>query len=98
MDLDGYKRRLKDGNPKQKIMFTSFYEDGGIWPDGSKEKVESIIFATGFRFNLSFIRDLGGLDAKGDPLQDRGVSRVIPGRGPTRTAILCFSNTSWGWS
>lgn len=79
MDLDGYKQRLKNGNPKQKIMFTSFYEDGVIWPDGSKEKVDSVIFATGFRSNLSFIKDLGGLDAKGDPLQDRGVSTVVPG-------------------
>ncbi|ETT40518.1 hypothetical protein AWU65_02110 [Paenibacillus glucanolyticus] len=79
MDLDGYKQRLKDGNPKQKIMFTSFYEDGVIWPDGSKEKVDSVIFATGFRSNLSFIKDLGGLDAKGDPLQDRGISAVVPG-------------------
>ncbi|MFG1732507.1 flavin-containing monooxygenase [Paenibacillus sp. 843] len=79
MDLDGYKQRLKDGNPKQKIMFTSFYEDGVIWPDGSKEKVDSVIFATGFRSNLSFIKDLEGLDSKGDPLQDRGVSTVVPG-------------------
>lgn len=79
MDLDGYKQRLKEGNPKQRNMFTSFYEDGVIWPDGAKEQVDSVIFATGFRPNLSFIKDLGGLDVKGDPLQDSGVSTDVPG-------------------
>lgn len=79
MDLDGYKQKLKEGDPKQKNMFTSFYEDGVIWPDGSKEKVDSVIFATGFRSNLPFIKDLGGLDIKGDPLQASGVSTVVSG-------------------
>ncbi|WP_422661229.1 flavin-containing monooxygenase [Paenibacillus sp. EC2-1] len=79
MDLDGYKQRLKEGKPKQKNMFTSFYEDGVIWADGSKEKVDSVIFATGFRSNLDFIKDLGGLDVNGVPLQSSGISTVVSG-------------------
>lgn len=41
--------------------------------------MDSVIFATGFRSNLPFIKDLRGLDAKGDPLQDKGVSTVVTG-------------------
>lgn len=79
IDLDGYKQRLKEANPKQKKMFTSFYEKGVIWPDSTQETVDSVIFATGFRSNFSFINSIGGLDDNENPLHKNGISTAVSG-------------------
>ncbi|MGD2199962.1 flavin-containing monooxygenase [Lysinibacillus fusiformis] len=77
-DTGKYKNRISKGNPKQDLMFTSFYEDGVIWPNGEKESVGSIIYATGFRPHLPYLKLLGALDEEGMPLQKAGISS-IPG-------------------
>ncbi|WP_338707105.1 NAD(P)-binding domain-containing protein [Paenibacillus amylolyticus] len=79
LDLDGYKQKLKAGNPKQKKMFTAFYDRGVIWSDGTQEEVQTVIFATGYRSNVSYIDALGGLDGQGEPEQKNGISKIIPG-------------------
>ncbi|WP_171640514.1 hypothetical protein [Paenibacillus phytorum] len=60
-------------------MFTSMYEDGVVWGDGEKESVDAIIFATGFRPNLSFLVGLNALDDRGFPRHKVGVSNGIEG-------------------
>jgi len=77
-DTGGYKDRISKGNPEQRLMFTSFYEDGVIWPDGEREPVDTIIYATGFRPYLPYMKLLGALDGEGMPLQKAGISS-IPG-------------------
>ncbi|CAG7642828.1 putative oxidoreductase CzcO [Paenibacillus solanacearum] len=78
-DLDDYRARLKAGKPDQRGMFTSFYPDGVVWPDGTKEPVQTVIFATGYRPNLSYFQSIGALDAEGKPLQTAGISISVPG-------------------
>lgn len=77
-DSGGYKERISKRNPKQRLMFTSFYEDGVIWPNGEREPVDTIIYATGFKPHLPYMKLLGALDGEGMPLQKAGISR-IPG-------------------
>ncbi|MDV6040423.1 NAD(P)-binding domain-containing protein [Bacillus sp. SM-B1] len=79
IDLGDYKARLDRGNPEQKPMFTSFYTDGVVWPDGKKEPVDTVIFATGYRPNFSYLNSIGALDSEGTPLQIAGVSTKIQG-------------------
>lgn len=79
IDLGGYKRRIKDGNPKVRKMFNSFYEEGVIWSDGSKEKIDSVIFATGYRANTEFLKDIGVLNNNGEPFHKNGISTSISG-------------------
>lgn len=79
LDLDGYKQRLQAGNPKQKKMFTAFYENGVIWSDGTKEEVQAVIFATGYQSNVSYIDAVGGLDSQGEPRQKNGISKTVSG-------------------
>lgn len=55
-DLGQYKERLAAGNPDQQPMFTSFYTDGVIWPNGTKEPVDIVIFATGYRPQLPYLQ------------------------------------------
>lgn len=78
-DLGDYKQKLEAGKPDQRDMFTSFYPDGIVWPDGTKEAVDTVIFATGYRPNYSYLNLVGVLDHEGRPLQKAGISLSIPG-------------------
>lgn len=78
-DPGHYKSILNSGNPDQRSMFTSFYSNGVIWPDGTREPVDSVIFATGYRPHLTYLEPLGALDQEGRPLQKAGISQSVPG-------------------
>jgi putative flavoprotein involved in K+ transport len=84
---DGHSRRaIRKGRPNMRKMFTRFTSNGVIWPDGTQEDVDAVIFATGFSPSLSFLAISGALDSKGSPRQRRGVS-AVPG--------LFFAGIPW---
>ncbi|MEO4052809.1 NAD(P)/FAD-dependent oxidoreductase [Solibacillus sp. CAU 1738] len=76
IDTNRFKDRITEGNPNQQTMFTSFYESGVIWPNGKKELVDTVIFATGFRPSAPYLKLLGALDEDGMPLHKAGISPV----------------------
>jgi cation diffusion facilitator CzcD-associated flavoprotein CzcO len=45
--------------------FTRFTERGVVWPDGAEERVDTVLWCTGFRPALEQLRGLGVLDATG---------------------------------
>lgn len=47
-DLGGYRKKIENGNPDQRSMFSAFYSEGVIWATGDRELVDDVIFATGF--------------------------------------------------
>jgi putative flavoprotein involved in K+ transport len=65
----------------RKPMFRHFTEDGVVWSDGRQEAVDTVIFATGYRPALDYLRGLGALDEAGDVLQRSGLSTSVPGLG-----------------
>lgn len=75
-DSGQYKEKVAAGKPDQQPMFTSFYEGGVIWPNGTKEPVNTVIFATGYRPQLPHLEAIGALDAEGRPLHKAGISNV----------------------
>ncbi|GKU85101.1 MULTISPECIES: NAD(P)/FAD-dependent oxidoreductase [Niallia] len=79
IDLGNYKEKIKEGNPDQKRMFTSFYSDGVVWADGSKEPVDTVIFATGYKSYLPHLADIGATDINGKPIHQAGVSTSVKG-------------------
>jgi len=79
IDLGQYEEKLAAGKPDQFPMFTSFYADGVVWQNGTKEPVDAVIFATGYRPSLTYLGSTGALDAEGRPLQVAGVSSTVPG-------------------
>lgn len=61
-------------------MFIRFTEEGIIWKDGTNEKVDSVIYATGYLLNVSYLTSLkGAIELNGTPLHKRGISITIPG-------------------
>lgn len=69
----------RSGQRFHRITFQGFTEDGLIWSDGSYEKVNTLIFATGYRPNLACLARLEALDEAGRALQRGGVSTSVPG-------------------
>jgi putative flavoprotein involved in K+ transport len=69
-----YRTAVQDGKPDQRRMFTSIDGDTVTWPDGNTEHVDTILLATGYRPELSYL----------DPVErghSRGISTVHPGLG-----------------
>ncbi|MCM3131042.1 NAD(P)/FAD-dependent oxidoreductase (plasmid) [Paenibacillus urinalis] len=79
MDLDHYRQRLKEGKPQQRPMFSAFYEEGVVWENGEKEKIDQVIFATGYRSNYEYLKRLDALNVNEEPLQKKGVSTAVEG-------------------
>ncbi len=59
-------------------MFTALEGGSVVWPDGTREQADTVLFATGYRPNLDYLRPLGALDG-GMPRQSGGISAAHPG-------------------
>lgn len=79
LDAGAYGAELDAGRPSQKPVFTHFTRSGVVWPDGTHEPVDSVIFATGYAHNFNYLQSLGALDQKGRAMQHEGVSTRVKG-------------------
>jgi putative flavoprotein involved in K+ transport len=78
-DLGNYRQAIALGRPDERRLFQHFTEEGVIWSDGRHERVDAVIFATGYRPNLAYLASLGALDEAGQVLQHDGQSTTVPG-------------------
>ncbi|GAA2378954.1 ArsO family NAD(P)H-dependent flavin-containing monooxygenase [Nonomuraea africana] len=74
LDTGDYAAALEAGRMDRQPMFTGFDGENVIWSDGTPERVDTVIFATGYRPHLNYLQPLGALDASGLPLQAGGLS------------------------
>ncbi|GIH78201.1 flavin-containing monooxygenase [Planobispora longispora] len=81
LDDGRYRRALTQGRIDRKAMFTGFAGEQVIWADGARERVDAVIFATGYRPHLPYLHALGALDEGGRPRQRGGLSLTHPGLG-----------------
>ena len=79
VDTGKYRHALETGQMDRRPMFTAFGADGVVWPDGTREQVDTVVFATGYRPDLDYLRPLGTLDTQGMPLHSGGISATHPG-------------------
>jgi putative flavoprotein involved in K+ transport len=70
---------LAAARPDRRPMFTHFTERGVVWPDGSREAIDTVIFATGYRPDLGYLAGLGALGEKNRVIQQDGRSTSVPG-------------------
>jgi putative flavoprotein involved in K+ transport len=78
-DPGTYRRSIALGRPDERPIFRRFTEEGVVWSDGRHERVDAVIFATGYRPNLPYLARLGALDEAGQVLQHHGQSTSVPG-------------------
>lgn len=79
LDSGKYHKALGTGYLQRKTMFQEVMPDGVVWPDGSIDKIDVLIFATGFRPNLEFLARLPVVGQQGHVLQRNGVADQVPG-------------------
>ncbi|MFY1576210.1 flavin-containing monooxygenase [Verrucosispora sp. WMMD703] len=77
LDTGRYRDALASGALPRHEMFTAFTPDGVCWRDGTTEKVDAVIFATGYRPDLDYLSPLG-VD-RNAPRQVGGVSTTHAG-------------------
>ncbi|PYE53306.1 flavin-containing monooxygenase [Deinococcus yavapaiensis] len=78
-DTGKYRAAFERRHLDQRSMFERFSRRGVVWPNGTEEQVDVVVFATGYRPNLEFLRGLGALDDRGEPYQRLGLSTRVPG-------------------
>jgi putative flavoprotein involved in K+ transport len=69
-----YRRAVEAEEPDQRRMFTHVDGDTVTWPDGTREHVDTILLATGYRPSLSYL----DFSERG---HSRGISTVHSGLG-----------------
>ena len=79
LDTGDYRATIQAGKPERRPVFTAFTPAGVIWPGGSREQVDVVIFATGYRPNLDYLAGRDALDAGSGARHRAGVSLTTPG-------------------
>ncbi|WP_342511835.1 NAD(P)/FAD-dependent oxidoreductase [Sporosarcina sp. FSL K6-1522] len=75
IDRNLYKPAINNNNPDRRDLFVSINKDGVIWDSGEEEKVDTIIFATGYHPTVNYLYPLqGALDEIGMPVHKDGIS------------------------
>jgi putative flavoprotein involved in K+ transport len=79
LDTGRYQSAIAAGHPDWRPLFERLTSDGVMWTDGREEPVDSIILATGYRFQPDYLAGLGAWDAQGHVLHQSGRSLTVPG-------------------
>lgn len=80
-DTGIYRSAIEAGRPGRRPLFSSIEGSEVSWSDGTREHVDTIILATGYRPEVGYLEVLGALDPRGRPLQSRGLSATHRGLG-----------------
>ncbi|MFI8392995.1 flavin-containing monooxygenase [Streptomyces sp. NPDC085540] len=88
LDDGRYRAALGVGAPDRRPVFTRLADDRVTWTDGTTERLDALILATGYRPHLPYLAGLdGALDPVGHPRYRGGASPIHPG--------LAFVGLEW---
>jgi putative flavoprotein involved in K+ transport len=77
-DTGRYRAAVESHRPDRRPMFTALDGEHVVWSDGTREVVDTIVLATGYRPHLDYLGPLGAL-TDGLPQHTRGISTTHPG-------------------
>jgi putative flavoprotein involved in K+ transport len=80
LDEGQYAAAIAAGTPDRREMFLGLTADGVEWWEGPRERVDTVILATGYRPALNYLPE-AAFAADGWPLHHRGVSTAFPRLG-----------------
>ncbi|MEV0888580.1 NAD(P)-binding domain-containing protein [Streptomyces microflavus] len=81
IDDGTYRAALDRHGVDRRAMFSRFTTDGVLWADGTREPVDAVVFATGYRPTFGYLTGSGALDEAGAPIHRGGVSTTAEGLG-----------------
>ncbi|WP_129668982.1 flavin-containing monooxygenase [Phytoactinopolyspora endophytica] len=79
IDTGVYRDAVEKGLVDRRPMFTDIDGDTVIWSDGTRERVDVLLLATGYLPSLGYLEHLGALDETGAPRHVGGISTAHPG-------------------
>ncbi|MFE6905563.1 flavin-containing monooxygenase [Streptomyces erythrochromogenes] len=80
LDDGRYRAALAAGAPDHRPMFTRLDDHRVTWADATRERLDALILATGYRPHLPYLAGLeGALDPAGHPRHRTGASPAHPG-------------------
>ena len=74
-----YRAAIATGRPHHRLLFERLDGEDVVWPDGSQEKIDAVVLATGYRPHLPYLAGTGALDDEGLPLHSGGSSTTVAG-------------------
>lgn len=81
IDDGRYRTALDRHAVDRRDMFSRFTTSGVLWADGTKEDIDAVVFATGYRPVFGYLTDSGALNPAGAPVVRGGVSTTVKGLG-----------------
>ncbi len=79
IDDGRYRRALAASRPPRLPMFDSYNADGIVWTSGARRRLDTVIYATGYRPGVGFLTNTtGALLANGLPDQRQGRANRVP--------------------
>ncbi|WP_447004080.1 flavin-containing monooxygenase [Saccharothrix isguenensis] len=81
LDTGVYESALASGRPDRRAVFTGLDATTVTRADGTREPLDAIILATGYRPGLTYLEPLGALDPAGRPRHRAGLSTTHRGLG-----------------
>ncbi|MEU9240679.1 NAD(P)-binding domain-containing protein [Streptomyces sp. NPDC048385] len=81
LDDGRYRAALNRYHVDRREMFSRLTAEGIVWADGTKEAVDTVILATGYRPSFPYLTGSGVLDADGRPQHHGGIATTVPGLG-----------------
>ncbi|MDF5759348.1 FAD-dependent oxidoreductase [Spongiactinospora sp. TRM90649] len=79
MDTGDHAAAVASGRLVRRPMFTALDGEHVVWADGTRERVDAVLTATGYLPDLGYLAPLGALDEHGLPLHAGGLSLTHPG-------------------
>jgi putative flavoprotein involved in K+ transport len=76
IDDGHYRAAVRSGRPDHRPLFARLDGDRLQWTDGTRERVDALILATGYRPDLAYLGVVAG-----NPAHHGGVSTTVPGLG-----------------
>lgn len=79
IDIGNYRAAFEAAVLDRRQVFAALDGDHVIWSNGSRERVDTVLLATGYRPNLGYLATLGAVDERGNPKHKGGISTTHPG-------------------
>ena len=79
IDIGGYRKSIKRGELDIRKIYERFTETGVVWPDGTAEDIDIVLYATGYEPKYQWLQGLDVFNDKGCLAHDNGVSTKVPG-------------------
>jgi putative flavoprotein involved in K+ transport len=81
LDSGRYRTAIAADRPDHRPMFSTLEADRVHWSDGTSERIDALLLATGYRPALDYLTGLDILDTHGHPRHRGGLATDLPGLG-----------------